>query len=95
MVIKASCAAPDALVVVAKITPLNNASWNATIKTYNDAIPALVKKRADAGKHVIMADMNTGFTSSMLSSDNIHPNKSGYDFMGDAWYAVISPYLPK
>ena len=30
---------PDALLVVGKITPLSNASWNATVKTYNDAIP--------------------------------------------------------
>ena len=86
--------APDALVVVAKITPLSNTSWNATIKTYNDAIPGVVKTRADAGKHVINADMNTGFTSSMLSSDGVHPNKSGYDFMGDQWYSVIKSYLP-
>ena len=28
--------------VVGKITPLSNASWNATVKTYNDAIPGQV-----------------------------------------------------
>jgi lysophospholipase L1-like esterase len=87
-------AAPQALLVVAKITPLANAGWNATIKTYNDAIPGLVETRAAAGKHIMLADMNTGFTPAMLSSDSIHPNKSGYDFMGDAWYAKISPLLP-
>jgi lysophospholipase L1-like esterase len=82
--------------VVAKITPLGNAAWNATIKTYNDAIPGVVQSRAAAGKHVLLADMNTGFTtSSMLSSDGIHPNQTGYNFMGDAWYSVISSYLPK
>lgn len=87
-------AAPNALIVVAKITPLNNAGSNATIKTYNDAIPGLVQTRAAAGKHIILGDMNTGFTSGMLSSDSVHPNKSGYDFMGDAWYKLISSYLP-
>ena len=86
-------AAPNALLVVAKITPLTNASWNATVKTYNDAIPGLVQTRVAAGKHVMLADMNTGFTSSMMSSDGIHPNQSGYDFMGDAWYAAISGCL--
>jgi lysophospholipase L1-like esterase len=88
-------AAPNALLVVAKITPLSNASWNATIKTYNDAIPALLQTKVAAGKHVIGVDMNTGFTSGMLSSDGVHPNKSGYDFMGDLWYTAISKYLPK
>ncbi len=89
-------AAPDALLVVAKITPLSNASWNATIKTYNDAIPALLQTKVSAGKHVIGVDMNTGFTTaSMLSSDGIHPNQTGYNWMGDTWYAAISQYLPK
>ncbi len=87
--------APNALVVVAKITPLQNSGWNATVKTYNDAIPAVVQARAQQGKHVLLADMNTGFTSNMLSMDGIHPNQTGYNFMGDAWYGVISAYLPK
>lgn len=87
-------AAPNALIVVAKITPLNNAGSNATIKTYNDAIPGLVQTRAAAGKHIILGDMNTGFTSGMLSNDGVHPNKSGYDFMGDTWYKLISSFLP-
>lgn len=87
-------AAPNALLVVAKITPLNNAGSNATIKTFNDAIPGLVQTRAAAGKHIILGDMNTGFTSAMLSNDGVHPNKSGYDFMGDTWYKLISSFLP-
>ncbi|HMI87690.1 MAG TPA: SGNH/GDSL hydrolase family protein [Polyangiaceae bacterium] len=88
-------AAPNALLLVAKITPLSNANWNQTIATYNGAIPGIVQTRAAAGKHVMLADMNTGFTSSMLSTDGIHPNKSGYDFMGDVWYAALSNLLPK
>jgi lysophospholipase L1-like esterase len=88
-------AAPNALLVVGKITPLSNTSWTATIKTYNDAIPGLVQTRAAAGKHILLVDLNTGFTAGMLSSDGVHPNKSGYDFMGDRWYAAISNVLPK
>jgi hypothetical protein len=88
-------AAPDALLVVAKITPLSNMSWNQTIATYNNAIPGILQPRAAAGKHVMLADMNTGFTSSMLSSDAIDPNKSGYDFMAGVWYTAISIVLPK
>jgi lysophospholipase L1-like esterase len=91
---KITSAAPSALVVVAKIVPLSGASRNATIKTFNDGIPALVQKRAAQGKHVMVVDLNTGFTPSMLSTDGVHPNKSGYDFMGDRWYAAISDLLP-
>jgi lysophospholipase L1-like esterase len=92
---KISSAAPNALLVVAKITPLANAASATTIQTYNDAIPGLVQARAAAGKHVLLADMHTGFSSSMLSNDGVHPNQSGYDFMGNAWYSVISDLLPQ
>ncbi|MGC4094889.1 MAG: SGNH/GDSL hydrolase family protein [Polyangiaceae bacterium] len=91
---KLTGAAPNALLVVAKITPL---SWaDAVIKPYNDSIPNLVQTRANAGKHIVLADMYTGFTlASMMSSDNIHPNATGYKFMADRWYSVIGPMLPK
>jgi lysophospholipase L1-like esterase len=87
-------AAPDTLLVVAKITPV---SWATSVVTaYNNAIPGLVQSRADAGKHVALADMNTGFNSStMLSSDNLHPNSAGYAFMAAHWYGVIGPLLPQ
>ena len=46
------------------------------------------------GKHIIMVDLFTGFmTSSMLAGDGIHPNQTGYNFMGDGWYGAISSYL--
>jgi len=91
---KIVAAAPDAELVVAKIIPL---SWaTSVINAYNDAIPGLVQTRASAGKHVVLADMNTGFVSStMMGSDSIHPNSSGYKFMADRWYSVIGPLLPK
>jgi lysophospholipase L1-like esterase len=86
-------AAPDTLLVVAKITPL---SWaTAIINSYNDALAGLVQTRATAGKHVMLADMNTGFTSTMISSDGIHPNSTGYKFMADRWYSIVGPLLPR
>ena len=76
-----------ALLVVSLITPYPAQATN--VRTYNLAVPPLVKARADAGKHILLADVNTGFTSAMLSSDGIHPNQSGYDFMGGVWYAAV------
>jgi lysophospholipase L1-like esterase len=87
--------APDALLVVAQIIPLGYGT-NDVIKAYNQAIPGLVQPRAAAGKHIVLLDMYTGFTpSSMLGSDNIHPNSTGYKFMADHWYSVIGSLLPK
>ncbi len=87
--------APDALLVVAQIIPLGYGT-NDVIKAYNQAILGVVQQRTAAGKHVALVDMYTGFTAStMLGSDNIHPNSTGYKFMADHWYSVIGPLLPK
>ena len=77
---------------MAKIVPYP--SQMANINLINNSIPDLVSSRAAMGKHILMADLNTGFTvSTMLSSDSIHPNQTGYNFMGDQFYSVISSYL--
>jgi lysophospholipase L1-like esterase len=86
--------APDALVVVAQIIPLGYGT-NDVIKAYNQAIPGVVQERAAAGKHIVLVDMFTGFTTAtMLGSDSIHPNSSGYKLMADRWYAAIGSLLP-
>jgi lysophospholipase L1-like esterase len=86
--------APNALVVVAQIIPLGYGT-NDVIKAYNQAIPGVVQERAAAGKHIVLVDMYTGFTTStMLGSDSIHPNTTGYKFMADRWYAAIGGLLP-
>ncbi len=87
--------APNALVVVAQIIPLGHGT-NSVIKAYNQSIPGLVQTFAAGGKHITTVDMYTGFnTSTMLGSDSIHPNTSGYTFMADHWYSVIGALLPQ
>jgi lysophospholipase L1-like esterase len=87
--------APEALLVVAQIIPLGYGT-NDVIRTYNEAIPGMVEARADAGEHITLVDMFTGFQASgMLDPDNIHPNAAGYEFMAEAWYSVIGPLLPE
>jgi hypothetical protein len=84
---------PDALIVVAKIIPYPSQAAN--VNLINQSISSMVQSKVAAGKHVVMADLNTGFqTSTMLSGDGVHPNQTGYDWMGDTWYAAISSLLP-
>jgi lysophospholipase L1-like esterase len=83
-------AAPNALLVVAKITPLQ--SNNSRVTTYNDAIPAVVNQRISAGKHLLLVDQYTGFPMNELA-DGIHPNEAGYTRMAGVWYAAIEGYL--
>jgi lysophospholipase L1-like esterase len=91
---KITAAAPDALVVVAQIIPLGYGT-NAVIKAYDQAIPGIVQAEVAAGKHVAVVDMYTGFnTSTMIGSDSVHPNDSGYQFMANRWYGAIGSLLP-
>jgi lysophospholipase L1-like esterase len=74
--------APNALVVVAKITPTKNDAGNIKVQSYNNAIPDLVQMRASAGKHITMVDMYGAFTANASYKtawldDNLHPNDSG------------------
>jgi len=90
---KLTAAQPNALIVVAKIIPLP--SGKANVDKFNAAIPGIVQTRVAAGKHIIIIDLNTSFPSSGLSSDNVHPNTSGYAWMGDRFYDLIGPLFPK
>jgi lysophospholipase L1-like esterase len=92
--------APNALLVVAKITPWMDDGANASVvQTYNNAITGVVQTRAANGKHVVTVDMLAAFTANpnyktALMSDYLHPNDAGYVVMGDVWYAAIRSYLP-
>jgi lysophospholipase L1-like esterase len=82
------------LIVVAQITPTMQDPLNARIQAYNAAIPAVVKARADAGKHVVLVDMYNAFVSdssyrSTLMYDRLHPNIAGFQKMADTWNTVI------
>ncbi len=85
-------AAPDALIVLAQITPLG---WSPqALSNYNAAIPAFVDTRAADGQHIIRVDMSK-MALSGLDGDNIHPNNQGYDFMAGVWHDAIKEFLPR
>jgi lysophospholipase L1-like esterase len=81
--------APDALIVLATLIPLNSSK---AVETYNAALPELVNKRAAAGMHIQLIDQFKGFPTSELG-DGVHPNQQGYKRMAGVWYAAISGLL--
>jgi lysophospholipase L1-like esterase len=90
--------APDALLVVAQITPTRTDSLNVDVKAFNAAIPNLVAERAKAGKHIVMVDMHSAFTANAnyktaLLFDGLHPTDAGYAVMAQTWYKAISGFL--
>jgi lysophospholipase L1-like esterase len=93
---KLFASAPNALVVLAQIIPLGYDPTNAVIRAYNQALPGIVQARAAAGKHIMLVDMNTGFSvTTMYGADKIHPNTAGYKVIADRWYAAIATLLPR
>ena len=81
-------AAPDATVIVAQIVLAADPRVTAKIKKFNLAIPAIIKQRRDAGKHVLMVDMSS-IDAELLVQDGVHPNAFGYQKMADIWYQGI------
>jgi lysophospholipase L1-like esterase len=88
--------APSALLVVAQITPLPCCGYGSVVPQYNALIPGLAQTRVSAGKHVLIADMYTGFdATTMIYTDKIHPNSTGYNLIATRWYSAIQSVLPK
>lgn len=90
---------PNVLLVVAQLIPGradsskgDDEALNTRIQRYDEALPALIKTRADAGKHILLVDMHTGFDPSWLE-DQWHPNAQGYAKLGARWYTAIEPAL--
>jgi lysophospholipase L1-like esterase len=91
--------APNALIVVAQMVPTKDDGENQRVITYNSAIPNLVKTRADAGKHIVMVDMYSAFTSNpnyktQYMNDNLHPKDAGYVAMANVWWTAVGGFLP-
>ncbi len=100
LVDKILAAAPNALLVVAQIIPMNvtDSTILSTWVTYNAAIPGMVQTRAQAGKHIAYVDMGGAFTANpsyktQYLSGQVHPNDAGYAVMGGVWYQSIAGVL--
>jgi lysophospholipase L1-like esterase len=89
---------PNVLLVVAQPIPSQDDALNLRLQTYNAAIPAIVKARADAGKHILVVDMysviaaNANYKTALLQ-DTWHPNAAGHTLLGARWYAMLASSL--
>jgi lysophospholipase L1-like esterase len=87
------------LVVLAQIVPSRKDDENARDRSFNGAMPALVKTFTDAGKHVILVDMYGPFTAdanfkTSYLFDDLHPTDAGYALMANVWWKAIGKLLP-
>jgi hypothetical protein len=82
--------APQSLIVLAQITPLE--SSNSALTAYNAKIPGIIESHAAKGQHLIGVDMSKLPISDL--ADGTHPTDRGYAFMANIWYAAIEDLLP-
>jgi lysophospholipase L1-like esterase len=86
---KVITACPDAVVLVAEITPLLDPEREARRLAYNSAIPAVVQPYTDEGKHVALVNMGRIIPQCINATDGIHPDDEGYRLIASAWYEAI------
>jgi lysophospholipase L1-like esterase len=93
---------PSVLIIVARPIPArgdvgkgDDPALNARIDAFGDAISAVVRERADAGKHILAIDTHTPFLSDTASllADPWHPNRKGYALLGETWFSALKPLL--
>jgi lysophospholipase L1-like esterase len=88
---------PKASIIVGNLPPIDDANnafrydlnSNARAITFNATIPGIVQKHHDLqSQKVYFCDINSHLGFSDLY-DGLHPNATGYNKMGDAWYSAI------
>ncbi len=86
---------PAARLIIARITPIiDSAAHSNFVVAYNQGVDAVVSKYA-VGNHVTKVDLNTGYPSGGFSSDKLHPNDTGYNWIAGKWYnAILAAYGP-
>ena len=86
---------PNVLIVVAQPIPSSglasknyDTNLSDRIKTYDDAIPSVVKARKDKGKNIMIVDMFTPFNpnKTTLLEDEWHPTVAGYVLIATQWW---------
>lgn len=81
---------PQTHVIVAKIIRSTDAGTEARVQTFNNSVDSVVAAHVANNELVTMVDMYSVVSTSQLSvGDPYHPNRSGYDAMGDAWFSAI------
>lgn len=80
---------PEATVLVAQVVSSNLRKSMRRIPTFNDAIPAMVAKRAKLGFKVAVVDMSDIGRAGLGLADGLHPNDMGYSAMSKKWYEAL------
>ncbi len=76
---------PGVTVLLAQIIPTTTASANKTIGDLNDRLAVLAATMDSDASPVVLVDMETGFDARWMTTDGVHPNSLGEQFMAERW----------
>ncbi len=82
---------PHAKIIVSTL-PLrtDNTTINSQQVAFNNTIPGIVAQQVALGRQVSMVDMYAALGASDINGDGVHPNQTGSNKMGDAWFPAIA-----
>ncbi|KAL5327173.1 hypothetical protein ACEPPN_004865 [Leptodophora sp. 'Broadleaf-Isolate-01'] len=89
-----STACPDAVILLAQLTPAAKPDVEARIEQFNPAVISLAASREGKGMKIAVVDMPKFVTTADLK-DNLHPNDVGHAKMADAWFEGIQKAAAK
>ena len=89
-----SIACPDAVILLAQLTPAGTADVEARVQQFNPSVASLATAREQRGMKILAVDMPQFVTPADLK-DVLHPNDIGYAKMADAWYQGIQQAASK
>jgi len=84
---------PTARILVAKIIPFAGvySYLNGEVAAYNASIDGIIYTLKTQGySKVDVVNMNTGFPTSSLAADGIHPDAAGYAWMATKWRQALN-----
>jgi lysophospholipase L1-like esterase len=90
LVLKITNTSPNAVVLVATLTPLTmggQGGKGGPLAEFNSQIPIIAKELASQNKKVAVADMSAVNQNEL--KDGVHPNDVGYSKMATAWFKAI------
>jgi lysophospholipase L1-like esterase len=80
---------PAVTVLVARIIPTANATWNRDIERLNTEILSIGSRKTTASSAVAVVDHFTGFDGQAETYDGVHPNDAGERKMATRWFQAL------
>ena len=70
----------------------NSSGYNMNVAKYNSFIKKMCEAKKSEGYHIDYVNINSVVKNDQFD-DDLHPNQSGYESMGNLWYEVLTNYI--